>query len=196
MWLVSVTDVMATNIICLSKSCERRQLTQLIQRCDTGDCAHNAFPVIDHVERGRRKLRGIITLDDIRKAVVAEGRNEKAKRLKKVLAMKSPRAAVAKKRNGFDEEIPLRRDGDERQTRGDDPEQASSDEDEDQDEGSHIMQLLDFADRSPITTVPHAKVARAFDMFRKVHSAVLTWLSTPVPHAFPHVSSHAHPSFS
>ena len=28
--------------------------------------------------------------------------------------------------------------------------------------------LMDFADRSPITTVPHAKVARAFDVFRKL----------------------------
>ena len=30
------------------------------------------------------------------------------------------------------------------------------------------INLLDFADRSPITTVPHAKVARAFDVFRKL----------------------------
>lgn len=30
------------------------------------------------------------------------------------------------------------------------------------------VNLLKFADRSPITTVPHAKVARAFDMFRKL----------------------------
>jgi CBS domain-containing protein len=30
------------------------------------------------------------------------------------------------------------------------------------------INLLDFADRSPITTVPHAKVARAFELFRKM----------------------------
>ena len=30
------------------------------------------------------------------------------------------------------------------------------------------INLLDFADRSPITTVPHAKVARAFELFRKL----------------------------
>ena len=30
------------------------------------------------------------------------------------------------------------------------------------------INLLNFADRSPITTVPHAKVARAFDIFRKL----------------------------
>jgi CBS domain-containing protein len=31
-----------------------------------------------------------------------------------------------------------------------------------------IIHLLDYADRSPITTVPHAKVARAFEVFRKL----------------------------
>ena len=30
------------------------------------------------------------------------------------------------------------------------------------------INLMDYADRSPITTVPHAKVARAFDVFRKL----------------------------
>ena len=30
------------------------------------------------------------------------------------------------------------------------------------------IKLLNFADRSPITTVPHAKVARAFEVFRKL----------------------------
>ena len=34
-------------------------------------------------------------------------------------------------------------------------------------QGNNIN-LLDFADRSPITTVPHAKVARAFELFRKM----------------------------
>ena len=31
-----------------------------------------------------------------------------------------------------------------------------------------MVNLLDYADRSPITSVPHAKVARAFDLFRKM----------------------------
>eukprot|EP01046_Picozoa_sp_COSAG06_P002753 COSAG06_NODE_100_length_24132_cov_93.237507_14_plen_1117_part_00 len=31
-----------------------------------------------------------------------------------------------------------------------------------------IIHLLDYADRSPITTMPHAKVARAFEVFRKL----------------------------
>jgi hypothetical protein len=30
------------------------------------------------------------------------------------------------------------------------------------------LNLMNWADRSPITTVPHAKVARAFDIFRKL----------------------------
>jgi CBS domain-containing protein len=33
---------------------------------------------------------------------------------------------------------------------------------------NRAVNLLKFADRSPVTTVPHAKVARAFDMFRKL----------------------------
>ncbi len=33
---------------------------------------------------------------------------------------------------------------------------------------NRALNLLKFADRSPVTTVPHAKVARAFDMFRKL----------------------------
>ena len=116
MWLVSVSDVMTKHVRCLGKQVQLAEVTQLLEKCATGEVTHQAFPVVDSDQEGHRKLRGIIRVGQLRKAVAD--------------AKRRAEAGVG--------------------------EQSSS------------MHLLDYADRSPITTVSHAKVARAYEVFRKL----------------------------
>ena len=122
MWLVNVVDVMTKDVVALSRTCSRHSILDIVHKCDSGEISHHAFPVVDcHLRR--RRLRGIISLDNLR------------------LAAKEHNAVRGA--NGRIRRFSLTgQDGD--------------------------INLLDFADRSPITTVPHAKVARAFELFRKM----------------------------
>ena len=106
----------------------------LVEKCKSGEITHHAFPVVDcahdhvgangHEHKQNLRLRGIISLDDL-KLAAAGGNN------------------ASGNASGLSRGFKL----------------------------SNLIgkiNVLDFADRSPITTVPHAKVARAFDVFRKL----------------------------
>ncbi len=122
MWLVNVVDVMTKDVVVLSRTSSRHSVLDILRKCDSGELSHHAFPVVDcHMKQ--RRLRGIITLENLRLA--AKGQN------------------TVQGANGRTRRFSLTGQGDQ-------------------------INLLDFADRSPITTVPHAKVARAFELFRKM----------------------------
>ena len=268
MWLVSVTEVMTQGVRCVSKTSERHSLEELLAKCKSGEITHNAFPVVDSVEQGRPKLRGIITLEDLKSAAEAPAdpddylaRRNRAITQERIIKdccrlLQCDRAslflideetggltlhldkdqAVIRIPRGvgiaghvattgevvnvpepyldprFNKQtdkdtgylttsllcVPVRDDEGEIiavlqavNKQGKLPHFTSDDERliarmsrpagialrnaqvfEDShrvdDHGTDTIHVLDFGDRSPITTVPHAKVARAFDVFRKL----------------------------
>ena len=109
MWLVGVMDVMRKDVVALSKSTQPYDIEELIEKCDSGEVTHNAFPVVD-CSRKQRRLRGIISLENLRRAAATPELHRASRR-----SVGNPQGKV---------------------------------------------NLLDYADRSPITIVPHAKAAR------------------------------------
>ena len=73
--LVRVGDIMARDVICLSKMAKPSDLERLIRQCDIGEVTHHAFPVVDEEIPGKlrgKKLRGLISLEDLRLAMNSE----------------------------------------------------------------------------------------------------------------------------
>lgn len=254
MSLVSVGAVMTRPVLCLSVFSKVKDIKDLLHRCDIGEVTHNAFPVVDDEGDGRKKLRGMISLLNLRltmdssEATKRVGSNNRRRRL---ITGSDPVTAFAA-RDMTDEvldqisewllHVPLMHDlsykarckiargmkigvvsaGTEivhvgepgkamyfvdqgeacARVRGatvfsysrggffgelalltDSPRKATVSAGA---MGAHVwrldrttfeetlgldnrdLKLMNFADRSPITTVPHAKVARAFEIFRKL----------------------------
>ena len=125
----------------------------MIAQCDAGEITHHAFPVVDQPEdpRGRR-LRAIITLEDLKLAIAElQGESHFHEDSTPEVRTKSPHDAAPnhkrKRRGGAG---------------------AAADAAVDTMDLQGKVDLLEYADRSPITTYPHAKVARAFEVFRKL----------------------------
>jgi CBS domain-containing protein len=86
MHLVRVGDIMAREVICLSKMAKPTDIERLIRQCDIGEVTHHAFPVVDEEIEGKmrgKKLRGLIALDALKsvmKSAGAEGSTNKRRR--------------------------------------------------------------------------------------------------------------------
>eukprot|EP01052_Picozoa_sp_SAG31_P076838 SAG31_NODE_36147_length_316_cov_0.705069_1_plen_90_part_01 len=49
MWLVNVSEVMTTELICLPKTCTIVEVGAIVEKFDTGKLTLNAFPVVASV---------------------------------------------------------------------------------------------------------------------------------------------------
>ncbi len=76
MHLVRVGDIMARDVICLSKMAKPTDIERLIRQCDIGEVTHHAFPVVDDAIEGKlrgKTLRGLISLDALRTVMHSAG---------------------------------------------------------------------------------------------------------------------------
>lgn len=76
--LISVSDIMTRDVICLPKMAPPALVDEIIAKHDSGEMAHNAFPVIDKWDPKKpdqlsgKKLRGIISIQNLRLAANCE----------------------------------------------------------------------------------------------------------------------------
>ena len=67
MYVASVQQIMAHKLIVLPKKATVTEVRELIEKCDSGEVTHNAFPVVD--SRACARLAGIVELDELRHAL-------------------------------------------------------------------------------------------------------------------------------
>ena len=72
MWLVSVREAMSEETIAMSKKTTVDALKHLLDQFESGEMSHHAFPVVD-CHHTNDRLRGMITIDGVRKAINAGG---------------------------------------------------------------------------------------------------------------------------
>eukprot|EP01043_Picozoa_sp_COSAG02_P009157 COSAG02_NODE_306_length_25175_cov_76.540118_18_plen_820_part_00 len=76
--LISVSDIMTRDVICLPKMAPPALVDELIAKYDSGEMSHNAFPIVDKWDPKKpemmagKKLRGIISLQNLRLAANCE----------------------------------------------------------------------------------------------------------------------------
>ena len=68
MWLVGVREVMSEDTIAISKNTTVDALKHLLDEFEAGTITHHAFPVVD-CHHTNDRLRGIITIENIKKAI-------------------------------------------------------------------------------------------------------------------------------
>lgn len=108
--LVRVGDIMVREVICVSKMAKPSDIEHLIRRCDIGEVTHHAFPVVDEEIPGKlrgKKLRGLISLDDLRLAIHSESATGSTNKRRQKL-MQGTASVVRFELTDFTEEVTAR----------------------------------------------------------------------------------------